>query len=141
MSSSETICALATPRGNASVGIIRISGPRAIEIANLVTHKKLTPRYAHFSELFDQNNDVIDQGITIYFPAPNSFTGEDVVELQPHGNPYVCQQIINCVCKHGARQALAGEFSERAFINGKLDLTQLEAIADLIASGSEQAAK
>jgi tRNA modification GTPase len=141
VSSSETICALATPSGNASVGIIRISGPSALEIAKVVTHKTLAPRYAHFSQFFDQNDDVIDQGIAIYFPAPNSFTGEDVVELQPHGNPYVCQQIINCVNKQGARQALAGEFSERAFINGKLDLTQLEAIADLIASGSEQAAK
>jgi tRNA modification GTPase len=141
VSSSETICALATPGGNASVGIIRISGANALEIAKAVTHKSLSPRYAHFSEFFDHNNEVIDQGIAIYFPAPNSFTGEDVVELQPHGNPYVCQQIINCVNKQGARQALAGEFSERAFINGKLDLTQLEAIADLIASGSEQAAK
>lgn len=141
MSSSETICALATPTGNASVGIIRLSGPRALEIAKLVTHKNLTPRYAHFSNFFDDNGDVIDQGIAIYFPAPHSFTGEEVVELQPHGNPYVCQQIINCLNKQGARQALAGEFSERAFINGKLDLTQLEAIADLIASGSEQAAK
>jgi tRNA modification GTPase len=141
VSSFETICALATPGGNASVGIIRISGAHALEIAKAVTHKSLSPRYAHFSEFFDHNNDVIDQGIAIYFPAPNSFTGEEVVELQSHGNPYVCQQIINCVNKHGARQALAGEFSERAFINGKLDLTQLEAIADLIASGSEQAAK
>ena len=141
MSTSETICALATPGGNASVGIIRISGSRALEIAKQATHKNLTPRYAHFSQFFDDNNDVIDQGIAIYFPAPNSFTGEDVVELQPHGNPYVCQQIINCLNIHGARLALAGEFSERAFINGKLDLTQLEAIADLIASGSEQAAK
>jgi tRNA modification GTPase len=141
VSTAETICALATPGGHASVGIIRLSGPRALEIAKVITHKSLTPRYAHFSEFFDHNDEVIDQGIAIYFPAPNSFTGEDVVELQPHGNPYVCQQIINCLNKQGARQALAGEFSERAFINGKLDLTQLEAIADLIASGSEQAAK
>lgn len=141
MSNSETICALATPSGNASVGIIRLSGPQALAIATAVTHKTLTARYAHFSEFFDHNEEVIDQGIAIYFPAPNSFTGEDVVELQPHGNPYVCQQIINCMTRLGARQALPGEFSERAFVNGKLDLTQLEAIADLIASGSEQAAK
>ncbi len=141
MSKTETICALATPSGNASVGIIRLSGPCALEIAKKVTHKDLTPRYAHFSVFFDQDNDVIDQGIAIYFPAPNSFTGEEVVELQPHGNPYVYQRIINAINKLGARHALAGEFSERAFINGKLDLTQLEAIADLIASGSEQAAR
>ena len=141
MSSTETICALATPSGNASVGIIRISGPKALTIAKEITHKSLTLRYAHFSQFYDHNDEVIDQGIAIYFAAPNSFTGEDVVELQPHGNPYVCQQIINRLNKLGARQALAGEFSERAFINGKLDLTQLEAIADLIASGSQQAAK
>jgi len=141
VSTSETICALATPIGNASVGIIRLSGPRALEIAKKITHKNLAPRYAHFSAFFDPDNDVIDQGIAIYFPAPNSFTGEEVVELQPHGNPYVCQRIINVINKLGARHALAGEFSERAFINGKLDLIQLEAIADLIASGSEQAAK
>ncbi len=141
MSTSETICALATPTGNASVGIIRISGPKALEIATSITQKTLSPRYAHFSHFYDDNGDVVDQGIAIYFPAPNSFTGEDVVELQPHGNPYVCQRIINCLNKRGVRQARAGEFSERAFINGKLDLTQLEAIADLIASGSEQAAR
>ncbi|MDW3095946.1 MAG: tRNA uridine-5-carboxymethylaminomethyl(34) synthesis GTPase MnmE [Gammaproteobacteria bacterium] len=138
---SETICALATPSGNASVGVIRISGQCALEIAKRVTHKNLRPRYAHFSQFFDEKDDVVDQGIAIYFPAPNSFTGEDVVEIQPHGNPYVCQQIINCLNKEGARLALAGEFSERAFVNGKLDLTQLEAIADLITSGSAQAAK
>lgn len=141
MATTETICALATPSGNASVGVIRISGPRALSISKSVTHKDLSPRYAHFSTFFDQDNEVIDQGIAIYFPAPNSFTGENVVELQPHANPYVCQRIIQCINQQGARQALAGEFSERAFINGKLDLTQLEAIADLIASGSEQAAK
>ena len=141
MSTTETICALATPGGNAGVAIIRISGPQALSVAKALTKKQLTPRYAHFSSFFDQDNDVIDQGIAIYFPAPNSFTGEDVVELQPHGNPYVCQSIIHSIIQQGARLALAGEFSERAFINGKLDLIQLEAIADLIASGSEQAAK
>ena len=106
-----------------------------------LTHKKLQARYAHLSRYFDQDDAVIDQGLVIYFPKPNSFTGEEVVELHPHGNPYICQQLLTRLTQLGARLAIAGEFSERAFLNGKLDLAQLEAIADLIASGSEQAAK
>lgn len=141
MSVTETICALATSSGNASVAIIRLSGPKSLSIAQQLTNKSLKPRYAHLASFYDENNRVIDQGIAIYFPAPHSFTGEDVVELQPHGNPYVCQQIIETLSQKGARHAIAGEFSERAFTNGKLDLTQLEAIADLITSGSQQAAR
>lgn len=141
MATTETICALATPNGNASVAIIRISGPNALAIAKFVTHTELSPRHAHFTSFYDNESDIIDQGIAIYFPSPHSFTGEDVVELQPHGNPYVCENIIRALTALGARLALPGEFSERAFVNGKLDLTQLEAIADLISSGSEQAAK
>ena len=141
MTTSETICALATPNGNASVGIIRISGPNAYSIASQVTRKKLLPRYAHFSSFYDDSDAILDQGIALYFPAPYSFTGEDVVELQPHGNPFICEHIIRRLKGLGARLALPGEFSERAFLNGKLDLTQLEGIADLITSGSEQAAK
>ena len=141
MATTETICALATPAGNASVGIIRISGPGAHSIAKQVTHIDLTPRYAHFTSFHDQNDVVIDQGVSLYFSAPHSFTGEDVVELQSHGNPFVCEKIIRCLNHLGVRLAQPGEFSERAFLNGKLDLTQLEGIADLISSGSEQAAK
>lgn len=141
MSATETICALASSSGNASVAIIRISGPKSLSIAQHITKKSLKPRYAHFTSFYDENDQAIDQGISIYFKAPFSFTGEDVVELQPHGNPYVCQQIMQQLTQHGARHAIAGEFSERAFINGKLDLTQLEAIADLISSGSQQAAR
>lgn len=141
MSTTETICALATPNGNASVAVIRISGPDAHKVANQLTHITLKPRYAHFSVFYNLQNEALDQGLVFYFKGPNSFTGEDVVELHPHGNPYVCQQIIHCLNKLGIRLALPGEFSERAFLNGKLDLTQLEAIADLITSGSEQAAK
>lgn len=141
MVTTETICALATSNGNASVAVIRLSGQEALSIAQLITRKTLKPRFAHFTEYFDENDQVIDQGLTIYFNSPHSFTGEEVVEFQPHGNPHVCQQIINTTLKHGARLAIAGEFSERAFINGKLDLTQLEAIADLISSGSQQAAR
>ena len=138
---TDTICALATANGNASIAVIRISGPQAKQIAKQISHQDLKPRCAHFASFFDQDNEVIDQGVAIYFPAPNSFTGEEVVELQSHGNPFVCQRLVNRVNGLGARQALAGEFSERAFLNGKLDLTQLEAIADLISSSSEQAAK
>ncbi len=141
MSTSETICALASSSGNASVAIIRISGPKSLSIAQLITKTSLKPRYAHFTSFYDENDQAIDQGISIYFKAPHSFTGEDVVELQPHGNPYVCQQILQQATQQGARLAIAGEFSERAFLNGKLDLTQLEAIADLISSGSQQAAR
>ncbi len=141
MSITETICALATSQGNASVAIIRLSGPQSLAIAENVTKTSLKPRYAHFVSFYSGDNQVIDQGIVIYFPAPSSFTGEEVVELHPHGNPYVCDQILRDLAERGARLAIAGEFSERAFINGKLDLTQLEAIADLISSSSQQAAK
>lgn len=141
MSQQDTICALATPAGHAGVAVIRISGPAALHISQQLIHKKLQVRYAHLSQFFDQDDAVIDQGLVIYFPKPNSFTGEEVVELHPHGNPYICQQLLTRLTQLGARLAIAGEFSERAFLNGKLDLTQLEAIADLIVSGSEQAAK
>jgi len=141
LSQQDTICALATPAGHAGVAVIRISGPAALHISQQLTHKKLQVRYAHLSQFFDQDDRVIDQGLAIYFPKPHSFTGEEIVELHPHGNPYICQQLLTRLTQLGARLAIAGEFSERAFLNGKLDLTQLEAIADLIVSGSEQAAK
>jgi len=141
LSQQDTICALATPAGHAGVAVIRISGPAALHISQQLTHKKLQVRYAHLSQFFDQDDAVIDQGLAIYFPKPHSFTGEEIVELHPHGNPYICQQLLTRLTQLGARLAIAGEFSERAFLNGKLDLTQLEAIADLIVSGSEQAAK
>ena len=136
MNSTDTICALATPAGKGSVGIVRLSGPRAPEIAQLVVGRELEPRFAHFVSFKDLAGNVIDQGVAIYFPQPQSFTGEHVVEFQSHGNPFVHQQLLNCLCGYGARLAIAGEFSERAFLNGKLDLSQLEAIADLINSGS-----
>lgn len=141
MNKTETICALATPQGQAGVAVIRLSGPDALTIAQQITHQELNPRYAHTTNFYDQDDEVIDQGIALYFAAPKSFTGEHVVEFHPHGNPFVCQRLLNTLCKQGARLAIAGEFSERAFLNGKLDMSQLEAIADLIASGSEQAAR
>lgn len=141
MDIADTICALATPQGNGSVSIVRLSGPYALDIAKSVTCHNLKPRYAHFVSFFSQDDTAIDQGVAIYFPQPNSYTGENVVEFQSHGSPFVTQRLLSELCKHGARLAIAGEFSERAFLNGKLDLSQLEAIADLIASGSEQAAR
>ncbi len=141
MSNNDTICALATPPGHASVAVIRVSGPAALAICQQLSNTTLRARVAHLVSFYDQHTQLIDQGLAIYFPQPHSFTGEHVVELQPHGNPYICQQLLQQLTQLGARLAIAGEFSERAFLNGKLDLAQLEAIADLIASGSEQAAR
>lgn len=142
---TDTIAAIATPTGRGGVGIIRISGPRCLEIAKpLLNNKKLTPRQAHFSRFYNSSNDsieAIDSGIVLYFPAPNSFTGEDVVELQGHGGPVILNLLLREIIRLGARQARPGEFSERAFLNDKIDLAQAEAIADLIDSASEQAAK
>ncbi len=141
--SNDTIAAQATPPGRGGVGIIRVSGPRAEVIAKTLCKKNLPlqPRYAHFSRFYNEQGEVIDEGLVIYFPGPNSFTGEDVIELQGHGGPVVMNALLNQVVELGARVARPGEFSERAFLNDKLDLAQAEAIADLIDSSSEQAAR
>lgn len=137
----DTIAAIATPPGQGGVGIIRISGPQVPQIVETLLGKAAKPRFAHYANFNDANAELIDQGLLIYFPAPHSFTGEHVVELQGHGGPVVMRLLLTRVCELGARQAKPGEFSERAFMNDKLDLAQAEAIADLISSGSEQAAK
>jgi tRNA modification GTPase len=139
--STDTICALATAPGKAGVAIIRVAGPDAHELGQRITHQTLTPRYAHCASFYDQDGGLLDQGIAIYFPKPQSFTGDETVELHTHGNPHICQSVLNALTRLGARLAIAGEFSERAFLNGKMDLAQLEAVADLIASGSEKAAR
>lgn len=141
MSDADTIAALATPAGRGSVGIIRISGPRTAEIAQAVLHCLPAPRYAHYGPFYDPRGEVLDHGIALYFPAPASYTGEDVLELQGHGGPVVLDMIQQAILDQGARPARPGEFSERAFLNGKLDLAQAEAIADLIDSASQQAAR
>ncbi len=128
--SSDTICAIATPRGVGGVGIIRVSGPLVKTIATNIIGQIPKPRFAHFSTFINENKDVIDQGISLYFPAPNSFTGEDVIEFQAHGGPIILDQIMQEILACGARIARPGEFSERAFLNNKIDLTQAEAIAD-----------
>ena len=138
---TDTIAAIATPPGRGGVGIIRVSGPLAKTIANTILGKVPQPRFADYLPFLDQNNEVIDSGLALYFVGPNSFTGEDVLELQGHGGPVVMDLLLQRVINLGARIAQPGEFSERAFLNDKVDLAQAEAIADLIEAGSEQAAK
>ncbi|KLD71095.1 tRNA uridine-5-carboxymethylaminomethyl(34) synthesis GTPase MnmE [Xanthomonas pisi] len=139
--STSTIVAIASAAGTGGVGIVRLSGPQAVQIATQLGIAPLQPRHAHYARFRDAQGDVIDDGIAVWFDAPRSFTGEDVVELQGHGSPVVLRQLVARCVALGARQARAGEFSERAFLNGKLDLTQAEAIADLIAAGDARAAR
>ncbi len=137
----DTIAAQATPPGRGGVGIIRLSGPQALSIAEQLLGFCPKPRYAHYTPFLGEGTQVLDQGIALYFPNPHSFTGEDVVELQGHGGPVIIDLLLQRCITLGARLARPGEFSERAFLNDKLDLAQAEAIADLIDSSSEQAAR
>ncbi|MBX9912638.1 MAG: tRNA uridine-5-carboxymethylaminomethyl(34) synthesis GTPase MnmE [Pseudomonadaceae bacterium] len=139
--STETIAAVATAQGRGGVGIVRVSGPLAQSIAMAVSGRELKPRYAHYGPFSDADGQVLDQGLALYFPGPHSFTGEDVLELQGHGGPVVLDLLLRRCVQLGARLARPGEFSERAFLNDKLDLAQAEAIADLIEASSEQAAR
>lgn len=141
MSTLDTIAAVATPPGRGGVGIIRVSGKACQTIAEKILQKPLKVREATYLPFHDLNGNVLDQGIAILFKGPNSFTGEDVLELQGHGGPVILDMLLKEVLKAGARIAKPGEFSERAFLNDKLDLAQAEAIADLIESTSEQAAR
>jgi tRNA modification GTPase len=138
---TDTIAAIATAPGQAGVGIVRVSGPRAAIIAEQMLGFIPRPRYAHYGPFKDSNGGLIDEGLGLYFPNPHSFTGEDVFELQGHGGTIILDMLLREVCSLGARLARPGEFSERAFLNDKLDLAQAEAIADLIESSSEQAAR
>jgi tRNA modification GTPase len=125
----ETITAIATPRGRGGIGIIRLSGPKSLVIAQKIADAVPQPGQFIFTALKNQNNQRIDQGLVLYFKAPHSFTGEDVVEFQTHGSPIVLDILLETAVHYGARLASAGEFSERAFLNNKIDLTQAEAIA------------
>jgi tRNA modification GTPase len=137
---NDTIAAIATAPGTGGVGMIRISGSKAITIAQQLSNERCyKPRYAHFRYFYNGEKQLIDTGILLYFPSPASFTGEDVVEVQAHGGHVVMHMLLAEIIRLGARMARPGEFSERAFLNDKLDLIQAEAIADLIAGGSEQA--
>ena len=138
---TDTIAAIATPAGSGGVGIVRLSGPRAFDIAATITDRQLKPRTAHHVRFLADDGSVVDDGIALAFAAPASYTGEDVVELQAHGSPAVLRELVARCCALGARMARPGEFSERAYLNGKLDLAQAEAVADLIAAGDAHAAR
>lgn len=141
MSEQDTIAAIATPPGQGGVGIVRVSGPLVCKIAQEVLGRIPVPRTAELTNFCDGLGETIDNGLALYFPNPNSFTGEDVLELQGHGGPVVMDLLLQRVLSLGARVARPGEFSQRAFLNGKLDLAQAEAIADLIESGTAAAAR
>ena len=136
----DTIAAIATPPGRGGIGIIRVSGSRCKEIAKAFFKQSLKPRIAYYGSFYDENDKVIDKGIALFFPAPHSFTGEDVLEFHGHGGSVVLDCLLKKILQFDIRLARPGEFSERAFLNDKIDLTQAEAIADLIDASSEQAA-
>jgi tRNA modification GTPase len=140
-SKARTIAALATPPGRGGIGVLRVSGPKALGIAHDLLGFHPKPRHAHHAAFKDAQGSALDHGIVLFFPAPASFTGEDVLELQGHGGPVVLDMLVARLLELGACLARPGEFSERAFLNGKLDLAQVEAIADLIDAGSEAAAR
>jgi tRNA modification GTPase len=139
--SNETIVALATPHGRGGVAVIRVSGSNIQTIATQLLGHIPRKRYAEYLPFLAENGSTIDEGLALYFPAPNSFTGEDVLELQGHGGPVIVDCLLKRVMQLGARLARPGEFTERAFLNSKLDLIQAEAISDLIDAESEQAAR
>ena len=137
----DTIVAIATPPGSGGVGVIRISGSKVAEITNSIIGDQLPPRTTNYRCFKSSDKRTIDQGLALFFAGPDSFTGEDVLELHGHGGSVVMNRLLKRVLELGARQARPGEFSERAFLNGKMDLIQAEAVADLINSASDEAAK
>ncbi|MEZ0471283.1 tRNA uridine-5-carboxymethylaminomethyl(34) synthesis GTPase MnmE [Luteimonas salinilitoris] len=138
---TDTIVAITTAAGAGGIGVVRLSGPKARRIAETICAQPLQARRAHYVRVRDADGAVLDDGIALWFRGPASYTGEDVVELQAHGSPPILRQLVARCCALGARPARAGEFSERAFLNGRLDLTQAEAVADLIAAGDARAAR
>mgnify|MGYP005994911891 FL=1 len=141
LNDSSTIAAIATAKGAGGIGVVRLSGKKALEIAKKICNVELKPRSAQFSTFKDKKNTTLDQGIVIYFPAPASFTGEDIVEFQGHGGNVVLNLILKTCLNYGAILAAPGEFTKRAFLNNKLDLTQAESVVDLINASTEEAAK
>ena len=140
MSQQDTIAAVATPPGRGGVGIVRVSGALCKILAKKLLGITPTPRHAHYLPFLDVQGEVIDEGLALYFPGPNSFTGEDVLEFQGHGGPVLLDRLLENLLQLGVRLAEPGEFSQRAFLNDKLDLAQAEAIADMIDATSRQAA-
>ena len=141
MSAADTIAAIATPPGVGGIGVIRISGDTARNIGEALCQQAIDAGNIQFRRFVAADGDTLDHGLCLYFRAPGSFTGEDCVEIQAHGGPIVLDMLLERVCELGARLARAGEFSERAFLNGRIDLAQAEAIADLIESGSRAASR
>jgi tRNA modification GTPase len=139
--SPDTIAAIASPAGRGAVGVIRVSGPRVPQIATDILGALPAPRQARFSSFLDAQGKSVDEGIALYFPAPRSYTGEDVLEIQGHGGALVVDMLLQRLLELGCRMARPGEFSERAFLNGKIDIAQAEAIADLIDAGTAAAAR
>jgi tRNA modification GTPase len=139
--SPDTIAAVASPAGRGAVGVIRVSGPRVPQIAAGILGALPAPRQARFSSFLDAQGKSLDEGIALYFPAPRSYTGEDVLEIQGHGGALVVDMLLQRLLELGCRMARPGEFSERAFLNGKIDIAQAEAIADLIDAGTAAAAR
>ena len=141
MDRQDTICAIATPPGRGGVGVVRLSGPDSFAIAANLCGDLPRPRLAALRQFRDAKSEVIDEGLVLCFAGPASYTGEDVVELQAHGSPVVLEWLIKACLEAGARRAGPGEFSQRAFLNERMDLAQAEAVADLIAASTEQAAR
>lgn len=143
MTVADTIVAVATPPGVGGIGVVRLSGPEALAIARRLTGRdRLRPRHAHYGRFTDPaSGEAIDDGLILYFPAPHSYTGEDVVELQGHGSPVLLEALVAAAVGLGACRARPGEFTEQAFLNGRLDLAQAEAVADLIHAQTAEAAR
>lgn len=141
MSTRDTIAAVATAAGRSAIGIIRVSGPGTRSIAAAMVNKRLPPRRAVFAEFLDADGAAIDQGLALFFPGPGSYTGEDILELHGHGGPVVVRMLLERCVALGARLAEPGEFTRRAFLNGKLDLAQAEGVIDLIDAATSQAAR
>ena len=141
-SPSPTIAAIATAPGRGGVGVVRLSGKDLLPLAQVLSGGKTPqPRQALYTDFYNAQGEAIDNGLLLYFAAPASFTGEDVIELQGHGGPVVLNMLLQCCLELGARVAEAGEFTKRAFLNNKLDLAQAESVADLIDASSQSAAR
>jgi len=138
---ADTIVAVATPPGRGGIGVVRLSGPAVARIADALLGRLPAPRSAKFARFLDAAGESLDAGIALHFPAPHSYTGEDVLELQAHGSPLLLEALVARCVELGARRAQPGEFTQRAYLNERIDLTLAEAVADLIAAGSEEAAR
>ena len=141
MTAVDTIVSISTPFGKSAIGMLRVSGPNTTLIINQIIKKNLTPRFATHCSVKDDNNKKIDDVIAIFYKNPSSFTGEDMLEIHTHGNPVILNYILSIICRKLARQSGPGEFTERAYLNNKIDLTQAEAVADLINASSIKATK